>query len=140
MAYASGKTVNVFPADEYQEGVQPIVLESGEEYYVTIPAGIVENADGDQNQKIVLHYSGKVQSGIEQLEGNACFVAQNAGMLQVVLGELSNCTVELFNATGNLVDRIDGAQGSVSFQPAAQGLYLIRVTSGGTVKTFKVVK
>ncbi|HJB72569.1 MAG TPA: T9SS type A sorting domain-containing protein [Candidatus Barnesiella merdigallinarum] len=47
---------------------------------------------------------------------------------------------ELFNATGNLVDRIDGAQGSVSFQPAAQGLYLIRVTSGGTVKTFKVVK
>lgn len=140
MAYASGKTVNVFPADEYQEGVQPIVLESGEEYYVTIPAGIVENADGDQNQKIVLHYTGKVQSGIEQLEGNACFVAQNAGMLQVVLGELSNCTVELFNATGNLVDRIDGAQGSVSFQPAAQGLYLIRVTSGGTVKTFKVVK
>ena len=49
-------------------------------------------------------------------------------------------TVELFNATGNLVDRIDGAQGSVSFQPAAPGLYLIRVTSGGTVKTYKVVK
>lgn len=140
MAFANGKTVNVFPADEYQEGVQPIALEGGEDYYVTIPAGIVENTDGSQNQKIVLHYTGKEQSGIEQLEGDACFVARNGGSLQVVLGSLSNCTVELFNATGNLIDRIDGAQGSVSFQPAAGGLYLIRVTSGQTVKTFKVVK
>lgn len=140
MAFASGKTVNVFPSDEYQEGVQPITLESGEDYYVTIPAGIVENTDGYQNQKIVLHFTGKVQSGIDQLEGNACFVAQNGGVLQVVLGSLNNCTVELFNATGNLIDRIDGAQDSVSFQPAARGLYLIRVTSGQTVKTFKVIK
>lgn len=140
MAYASGQKVNVFPADEYQEGVQPIALESGEEYYVTIPAGIVENADGDRNQKIVLHFTGKEQSGIAQVESNECFVAQNAGHLQVVLGPLSDCTVELFDATGHLLDRIDGAQGSVSFQPAASGLYIVRVTSGNTVKTFKVVK
>lgn len=140
MAYASGQTVNVFPADEYQEGVQPIALEGGEEYYVTIPAGIVENADGDRNQKIVLHYTGKEQSGIAQVESNECFVTQNAGLLQVVLGSLSNCTVELFNTTGHLLDRIDGAQGSVSFQPAASGLYIVRVTSGNTSKTFKVVK
>lgn len=140
MAYASGQTVNVFPADEYQEGVQPIALEGGEEYYVTIPAGIVENADGFLNQKIVLHFTGKEQSGIAQVESNECFVTQNAGLLQVVLGSLSNCTVELFNTTGHLLDRIDGAQGSVSFQPAASGLYIVRVTSGNTSKTFKVVK
>ena len=140
MAYASGQTVNVFPADEYQEGVQPIALEGGEEYYVTIPAGIVENADGFLNQKIVLHFTGKEQSGIAQVESNECFVTQNAGLLQVVLGSLSNCTVELFNTTGHLLDRIDGAQGSVSFQPAASGLYIVRVTSGNTSKTCKVVK
>lgn len=139
MAFSSGKTVNVFPADEYQEGVQPIALESGENYYVTIPAGIVENADGDLNQKIVLHFAGKAQSGIEQIEGNTCFVAQNAGTLQVVLGSLSDCRVELFGSAGNLIDRIDGAQGSASFQPATSGLYIVRITSGTTVKTFKVM-
>lgn len=139
MAFASGKTVNVFPADEYQEGVQPIALESDENYYVTIPAGIVENADGDLNQKIVLHFTGKSQSGIDRIESHECFVAQNGGSLQVVLGSLNDCRVELFNATGNLVDRIDQALGSVSFQPAADGLYVVRVTSGHTVKTFKVI-
>ena len=107
---------------------------------MTIPAGIVENADGFLNQKIVLHFTGKEQSGIAQVESNECFVTQNAGLLQVVLGSLSNCTVELFNTTGHLLDRIDGAQGSVSFQPAASGLYIVRVTSGNTSKTFKVVK
>ncbi|HJG88675.1 MAG TPA: leucine-rich repeat domain-containing protein [Barnesiella viscericola] len=140
LSYAIGQTLTVYPVDEYQEGVQPIALESGEEYYVTIPAGIVMNADGDRNQKIVLHFTGKEQSGIAQVESNECFVTQNAGLLQVVLGSLSNCTVELFNTTGHLLDRIDGAQGSVSFQPAASGLYIVRVTSGNTSKTFKVVK
>lgn len=140
LSYATGQTLTVYPVDEYQEGVQPIALESDEEYYVTIPAGIVMNADGDRNQKIVLHYTGKEQSGIAQVESNECFVAQSAGHLQVVLGSLSDCTVELFDATGHLLDRIDSAQGSVSFQPAASGLYIVRVTSGNTVKTFKVVK
>ena len=139
MAFANGKTVNVFPADEYQEGVQPIALESNENYYVTIPAGIVENADGDLNQKIVLHFTGKAESGIEQLEGNECFVAQNNGSLQVVLGSLDNCKIELFNMTGSLVDRIDQARGSVSFHPANNGIYIVRVTSGDTIKTFKVI-
>lgn len=139
MAFANGKTVNVFPADEYQEGVQPIALESNENYYVTIPAGIVENADGDLNQKIVLHFTGKAESGIEQLEGNECFVAQNNGTLQVVLGSLDNCKIELFNMTGSLVDRIDQARDSVSFHPANNGIYIVRVTSGDTIKTFKVI-
>ena len=61
MAFASGKKVNVFPADEYQEGPQPIPMEDGVDYYVTIPAGIVKNAEGSLNQKIVLHFVGKIK-------------------------------------------------------------------------------
>ena len=84
MAFASGKKVNVFPADEYQEGPQPIPMEDGVDYYVTIPAGIVKNAEGSLNQKIVLHFVGKIESGVDRIESNDCFVTNNNGTLNVV--------------------------------------------------------
>ena len=140
MAFASGKKVNVFPADEYQEGPQPIPMEDGVDYYVTIPAGIVKNAEGSLNQKIVLHFVGKIESGVDQIESNDCFVTNNNGTLNVVLGNLTDCTVELFNATGNLINSISHAQGTATLHVESNGLYIIRIVSGDTIKTFKIVK
>ena len=140
MAFASGKKVNVFPADEYQEGPQPIPMEDGVDYYVTIPAGIVKNAEGSLNQKIVLHFVGKIESGVDQIESNDCFVTNNNGTLNIVLGNLTDCTVELFNATGNLINSISHAQGTATLHVESNGLYIIRIVSGDTIKTFKIVK
>ena len=140
MAFASGKKVNVFPADEYQEGPQPIPMEDGVDYYVTIPAGIVKNAEGSLNQKIVLHFVGKIESGVDRIESNDCFVTNNNGTLNVVLGNLTDCTVVLFNATGNLINSISHAQGTATLHVESNGLYIIRIVSGDTIKTFKIVK
>lgn len=92
------------------------------------------------NQKIVLHFVGKIESGVDQIESNDCFVTNNNGTLNVVLGNLTDCTVELFNATGNLINSISHAQGTATLHVESNGLYIIRIVSGDTIKTFKIVK
>ena len=51
-----------------------------------------------------------------------------------------SCTVELFNATGNLINSINHVQGTATLHVESNGLYIVRIVSGDTIKTFKIVK
>ena len=52
------KAPYIVPLDEYGEGGEPINMEVGKEYYVTIPAGVFKDAEGALNEEITLHYIG----------------------------------------------------------------------------------
>ena len=52
------KAPYIVPLDEYGEGGEPINMETGKEYYVTIPAGVFKDAEGALNEEITLHYIG----------------------------------------------------------------------------------
>lgn len=135
------KTVSVFPLDEYGEGyVQPITLENEVEYFVTIPAGIVKDSEGALNQAIVLTFTGKAESSVSAVESGNCFVLNTANGFDVVLGGLQNATVEMFSTTGALVNKVNNANGTVSLNADANGMYIIRVIDGNKAYTFKVVK
>lgn len=49
--------IKIFPAD-YDGYTDSKKLEKGTDYYVTIPGGVVKNANGEFNEYTVLHYTG----------------------------------------------------------------------------------
>lgn len=58
MLVADGTTgVRLFPAD-YDSYLAPFNMELGKDYYVTIPAGVMKDADGNLNEQLTLHYKG----------------------------------------------------------------------------------
>lgn len=139
---ADKKTVNLFLADS--DGFTSYVaLENGVDYFLEIPAGVVKNASGAFNQKIVLHYIGTEQgSGIENVSGATdCFVVTDGTDINVMLGSLSDCTVQLYNTGGALLESVKGANGKVTFKaPVEGGAFIVCVNANGATKTFKVVK
>jgi predicted cupin superfamily sugar epimerase len=60
-ANASGKTVTLFPGDEYDGFTSPINFSEGSDYYVVIPAETFKNSSGNVNKEIILHYVGKYE-------------------------------------------------------------------------------
>ena len=138
---ADKKTVSVFPQDEYGEGfVQPIKLEAGVDYFVKLPAGFIKDSEGVMNQAMTLQFVGKEESSVSVVESSNCFVLNTANGFDVVLGGLQNATVEMFNTTGALVNKVNNANGTVSLNADANGMYIIRVIDGNKAHTFKVVK
>lgn len=57
-------TLRVWAAD-YDMFIQSFKPESGVTYYMVIPAGVVQNAAGEQNGQIVISFTGGEASGIE---------------------------------------------------------------------------
>lgn len=138
---ADKKTVSVFPQDEYGEGfVQPIKLEAGVDYFVKLPAGFIKDSEGVMNQAMTLQFVGKEESSVSVVESSNCFVLNTANGFDVVLGGLQNATVEMFSTTGALVNKVNNANGTVSLNAEANGMYIIRVIDGNKAYTFKVVK
>ena len=138
---ADKKTVSVFPQDEYGEGfVQPIKLEAGVNYFVKLPAGFIKDSEGVMNQAMTLQFVGKEESSVSVVESSNCFVLNTANGFDVVLGGLQNATVEMFSTTGALVNKVNNANGTVSLNADANGMYIIRVIDGNKAYTFKVVK
>lgn len=109
-------------------------------YYIHIPAGIVKNADGVLNQKIVLSVQATATSSVKSVDVNACTAFVNGNVLEVVLGGMENCTVQVFDITGKLVNQAVNASDAVCFNVEAQGIYLVRVNDGNTQQTFKLLK
>lgn len=138
---ADKKTVSVFPQDEYGEGfVQPIKLEAGVDYFVKLPAGFIKDSEGVMNQAMTLQFVGKEESSVSVVESSNCFVLNTANGFDVVLGGLQNATVEMFSTTDALVNKVNNANGTVSLNADANGMYIIRVIDGNKAYTFKVVK
>ena len=136
--YTGSDYVNVFPWDEYMEGVQPIDLEMGADYYLIIPAGIVKNSNGDESAEIVIHYVGSKENSIDEV-ADVCTVSTYAGGIEVRLGSLSGCEVRLYDVTGRMLQAVEGAEGSIVFHTDVEGILFVNVRAGGTVHTFKVV-
>ena len=131
--------VTVFGSD-YDGFTQSFELEKDVHYFLTIPAGVVKNAAGALNQNIVLELVGSSTSGVESVSGNEAFVVNRNGAFDVVLGSLTDCTVEMYNAAGMKVAEANHAEGTVHFAADNRGLYIIRVAAEGKTLTFKVVK
>lgn len=115
-------------------------IEKESYYFIHIPAGIVKNAEGVLNQKIVLTVQATATSSVEDVNVSACTAFVNGNNVEVVLGDMTNCTVEMYDLTGKLVNRAANASGSVSFEVEAAGIYLVRVNDGQTQQTFKLLK
>lgn len=62
--------VNIWGAD-YDSYLQSFKVEADKSYYMIIPAGIAQNANGDKNDKIVITIKGPT-SGIEGVETESC--------------------------------------------------------------------
>lgn len=60
------KTLRVWGMD-YDGFLQSFKVEDGVTYYMTIPAGIVQNANGDKNEEIVISFTGNSSSGIDAI-------------------------------------------------------------------------
>lgn len=134
------KTVNLFLADS--DGFTSyLAFEKETHYFVEIPAGIVKNAGGAFNQKIVLHYVGTDKGlGVEDVLGtDDCFIVADGSNIDVVLGSLANCTVQLYNTNGVLIESIQNASNKVTFKAPGKGMFMVRVNAGGNIKTFKVL-
>jgi hypothetical protein len=53
----SGEAPRIFPCDD-DYGVESVKMEQDKDYYLTIPAGVFQNAAGELNERIFLHYVG----------------------------------------------------------------------------------
>lgn len=139
---ANKKMVNLWLMDS--DGfTSSIALEKGVDYFLEIPAGVVKNVSGALNQKIVLHYVGTDKaSGVEDVSGTSdCFVVTDGAGINVILGSFSDCTVQLYNTNGVLLESVKNASGKVTLNTAVEGVLIVRVkNANGTAKTFKVVK
>lgn len=61
-------TLRVWAAD-YDMFTMSFQPEAGQSYYMVIPAGVVQNAAGEQNEQIVITFTGSDASGIEGVDG-----------------------------------------------------------------------
>ena len=66
------KAVKVFGMD-YDSFIQLFKVEDGVTYYMTIPAGIVQNAAGDKNGEIVISFTGNSSLGIGSIGTDGVF-------------------------------------------------------------------
>ena len=115
-------------------------IEKDQYYYIHIPAGVVKNESGVLNQKIVLTVQAAATSSVESVDVNACTAFVNGNTLEVMLGGMTNASVQVYDITGKLVNQAVNASDAVTFNVEAQGIYLVRVSNGETHQTFKVLK
>lgn len=132
------KTVRIFPCD-YDGYTDPIVTENGKSYFVTIPAGIVKNASGALNQKIILQFTGWDGSGVEVVKSSDCFVYKTGDMLNVALGDFAGSEVSVFNLSGAKVASVKCADENVTIEGLSSGVYIVNVDGKGEKLTFKVI-
>lgn len=97
------KTVNFWAAD-YDACVQSFKVDPFKTYYLTIPAGVVQNAAGDKNEKIVITLKGKT-TGIEGVEADS-----------------ANGPVAHFDHLGRAIS------------PDAKGLHIVKMNDGSVKK------
>lgn len=64
----NNNTLRIWASDSEQETMS-FKPEASQSYYMVIPAGIVENAAGEQNEQIVISFTGSEASGIEGVDG-----------------------------------------------------------------------
>lgn len=92
--------VKLFPAD-YDGFLTAFNMESGKDYYVVIPAGIVKNAAGELNERTMLHYVGAY--------------AQPQGPEVVSFDPADNATFSVFDGTTiNFADNVTANKSKLS--------------------------
>ena len=108
---------------------------------MTIPAGVFKNASGLLNEKIVLRLIGTINGGVVDAAGaKDCFAVKNGSTLNIVLGSLSDCAVSLYNTNGSLVAQQKNVSGTAAFEvTGANGVYIVKIVSGNTAKTLKIM-
>lgn len=99
----SDNTLNIWACD-YDYMVQSFKVNDAIVYYMTIPAGIVQNAAGDKNEEIVIELKGAT-SGIEG-------IAADTGLLPV----------EHYDLTGRAIPA------------GAKGIHIVRMSDGSARK------
>lgn len=67
MVSDSDTEIRVFPAD-YDSYTWPFNMEAGKDYYIVIPAGVIEDVNGLTNEEILVHYKGAYEAPVVQLE------------------------------------------------------------------------
>lgn len=129
----SGSRAQIFPED-YDMYLTPITLDPVKQYFLVVEEGAFRNSDYVYNKMIVVRYSGT--SGVGEVV-EAQSVAYSVGdAIKVVLGGSAN--VQLYNAAGILVNSVAGAEGEISFDSLAKGVYVVRIDNGKEVKTVKL--
>ncbi|MEG0560786.1 MAG: leucine-rich repeat domain-containing protein [Muribaculaceae bacterium] len=137
---ADKKVVNIVPCD-YDLFVSPVKLDDKVDYYLTIPAGIIKNAAGNLNEKYILHIIGDKTNGITVIEGEKeCSAIKDGENINVNLGTLNASTVAVYDAKGQLINQINNANETVTFNLAGiKGLCIVKIISSNKVSTFKVM-
>lgn len=97
------KTLNLWASD-YDYGVQSFKVNDAIVYYMTIPAGIVQNAAGDKNEEIVIELKGAT-SGINDINADNDLIV-----------------VEHYDLTGRVIPA------------DAKGLHIVRMSDGSARK------
>lgn len=136
---ADNMTVTVFPCD-YDYFISPIELEKGISYYVTIPAGIITGEGNLISEDIELVYIGKDLSSVKTDNEDEAFVVRNGNDFTISTGQLNNCRIMIYDATGKTVADIKNAERITTFSPAENGVYIIRIETEEGIRTFKVIK
>ncbi len=106
------------------------------DYYMIIPAGLFKNNDGAETEQIILHYSNG-STGVELVDESdtAVIVRTGAGSITV---NAADAAVEVYTISGISVANTRTVSGEASISGLADGIYVVRTTQNGTVKTVKV--
>lgn len=103
----------IVPLDEYGEDGQPINMEAGKTYFVTIPSGTFKNEAGDINDVITLQYTGTwvepqfMPIAIEPADGSELKQIENVYFtFESKPSKVYNCVSKIKLIEGSLVDGV----------------------------------
>ena len=132
----NGQTVTVSPVSAGGQ-VSKLALESGVNYYLSIPAGVFRGESGALSGEIQLAYVGKADSSVGKLDASQCFVYASEGVVHVSVRDFGMSVVSVYDLSGRCV-----AEGQTSdhieFGVQSAGVYVVRVVSGAETLVFKV--
>ena len=131
----SKRSPRIWPADMDYYTVS-VTLADYTDYYMIIPAGLFKNAAGVETEQFILHYSNG-STGVELVDESdtAVIVRTGAGSITV---NAADAAVEVYTISGISVANTRTVSGEASISGLADGIYVVRTTQDGTVKTVKV--
>lgn len=132
---SSKRSPRIWPSDMDYYTVS-VTLADYTDYYMIIPAGMFKNAAGVETEQFILHYSNGT-TGVKLVDESdtAVIVRTGAGTITV---NAADATVEVYTISGISVANTRTVSGEASISGLADGIYVVRTTQNGTVKTVKV--
>jgi hypothetical protein len=140
---ATGISVDTYSWNTGSNAPLTVVSPTATSTDYTVVAG--NNFTGCQNTKVI-SIAVKPCTGIEELNkdlvGLAVFPNPNGGQFNVQLINGSSKTVEVLDATGRIVLKIESAEDliKIDLENKANGLYMVKVTSNNEIGFIRVVK